>query len=154
MMTRESEPNSGKGSLPPRWLLKAMTRLNVFVYTISGGRLMNKLAGNPICLVTMTGVKSGRSRIIPLMYVPHGDDVLLVASQAGAPTHPVWYHNLVAQPDIEIEEGGRKRAMRARIADAEEKARLWPVCVKSYAPYEDYRHRTTRDIPVFVCEPR
>jgi len=154
MMTAERESTSGRGGPPPRWLLKAMTRLNVFVYTISGGRVMNKLAGDPICLVTMTGAKSGRSRIIPLMYVPHGDNVLLVASQAGAPTHPLWYHNLVAYPDIEIQEGGRKRAMRARIADAEEKVIVWPICVQRYAPYEDYRHRTTREIPVFICEPR
>lgn len=153
-MTAERESTSGRGGPPPRWLLKAMTRLNVFVYTISGGRVMNKLAGDPICLVTMTGAKSGRSRTIPLMYVPHGDNVLLVASQAGAPTHPLWYHNLVAYPDIEIQEGGRKRAMRARIADAEEKAIVWPICVQRYAPYEDYRHRTTREIPVFICEPR
>ena len=153
-MSDGRESSSDNGSPPPRWLLKAMTKLNVFVYTLSGGRLMNKLAGDPICLVTMTGAVSGRSRIIPLMYVPHGDNVLLVASQAGAPTHPLWYHNLVAQPDIEIREGGRKRAMRARIADAEEKAVIWPICVQNYAPYEDYRHRTTREIPVFVCEPR
>lgn len=141
------------GRPPPRWLLKAFTRVNVFVYRASGGKLMNKLGGDPICLVTMTGAKSGRSRTIPLMYVPDGDSFLLVASQGGAPTHPVWYHNLVAHPDVLIEEGGRKLELRARLVDPEEKARLWPVCVSHYRAYEDYQLRTERDIPVFRCEP-
>ncbi|MEJ2088229.1 MAG: nitroreductase family deazaflavin-dependent oxidoreductase [Gammaproteobacteria bacterium] len=141
------------GRPPPRWVLKAFTRLNVIVYRLSGGRLMNTLAGDPICLVTMTGARSGRSRTIPLMYIPDGDSVLLVASQGGAPTHPVWYHNLVAHPDIQVEEGGHRRSLRARLVGPEEKARLWRICVAHYAPYEDYQQRTDRDIPVFRCEP-
>jgi deazaflavin-dependent oxidoreductase (nitroreductase family) len=147
-------PEEDLGRPPPRWLLKALTRVNVFVYRASGGRLMNKLGGDPICLVTMTGAKTGRQRVIPLMYVPDGDSILLVASQGGAPTHPIWYHNLVAYPDVIIEEGGRKLALRARQLGAEEKVRLWPVCVSYYQPYEDYQRRTDRDIPVFRCEPR
>ncbi|TNF79414.1 MAG: nitroreductase family deazaflavin-dependent oxidoreductase [Gammaproteobacteria bacterium] len=142
------------GRPPPRWLLKALTRLNVFVYRASGGRLMNKLGGDPICLVNMTGAKTSQPRTIPLMYVPDGDSILLVASQGGAPTHPVWYHNLVAYPDVVVEEGGRQLELRARLVDAEEKARLWPICVAHYQPYEDYQRRTDRDIPVFRCEPR
>lgn len=138
---------------PPRWILKTFTRAHVFLYRLTGGRLGSSLAGDPICLVSMTGAKSGRRRTIPLMFVPHGDAVLLVASQAGAPRHPAWYHNLVAHPEIEVEQGGRKRTLRARIASPDEKAELWPVCVAHYAPYEDYQKRTTRDIPVFVCEP-
>lgn len=147
------EQTEDLGKPPPRWLLKALTRVNVFVYRASGGRLMNKLAGDPICLVTMTGAKSGRERTIPLMYVPDGDSILLVASQGGAPTDPVWYHNLVAYPDVVIEEGGRKLPLRARQLSSEEKARLWPICVSHYRPYEDYQRRTDRDIPVFRCEP-
>lgn len=150
-----SEPDkSASGSPPPRWALKAFTRLNVVVYRASGGRLMNRLGGDPICLVTMTGAKTGRTRTIPLMYVPDGDSFLLVASQGGAPKHPVWYHNLVAHPDVTIEEGGRRLALRAREVGPEEKGRLWPICVSHYQPYEDYQRRTDRDIPVFRCEPR
>lgn len=143
----------GVGQPPPRWILKAFTRAHVFLYRLTGGRLGSSLAGDPICLVTMTGAKSGRRRTIPLMFVPHGDAVLLVASQAGAPSHPAWYHNLVAHPQIEVEQGGQKRTLRARIASSEEKKELWPVCVAHYAPFEDYQKRTARDIPVFVCEP-
>jgi len=142
-----------QGRPPPRWLLKTFTRINVWIYRLSGGRLMNKLAGDPICLVTMTGAKSGRRRTIPLMYVPDGDSLLLVASQGGAPTHPTWYYNLMAHPDITVEQGGRVRSLRARRVSGDEKARLWPICVSHYAPYEQYQQRTDRDIPVFRCEP-
>jgi hypothetical protein len=82
------------GSPTPRWLLRAFTRFNVLVYRFSGGRLMNRLAGMPIVLVKMRGARSGKTRTIPLMCVPHGDDFILVASQGGAPKHPAW-----SQPD-------------------------------------------------------
>ena len=138
----------------PRWFLKAFTRLHLGLYRLTGGRMFNRLGGYEICLVTMTGAKSGRRRTIPLMYIAHGDGVLLVASQGGAPTHPLWYHNLVAHPDIEVEQGGRRTKLRARVASHDEKAELWPICVEHYRPYDDYQKRTARDIPVFVCEPR
>jgi deazaflavin-dependent oxidoreductase (nitroreductase family) len=102
----------------------------------------------------MTGAKSGRILTIPLMYVPHEDGVLLVASQGGAPKNPVWFNNLVKHPDIEVEHRGEKLSLRARLVSPEEKARLWPVCDHHYAPYSDYRARTTREIPMFACEPR
>jgi deazaflavin-dependent oxidoreductase (nitroreductase family) len=101
----------------------------------------------------MTGAKSGRTLTFPLMYVPHGDGVLLVASQGGAPKNPVWYHNLVKHAEIEVEHRGTRQKLRARLADPSEKAALWPVCDRHYAPYAEYRTRTTRDIPIFVCEP-
>jgi deazaflavin-dependent oxidoreductase (nitroreductase family) len=148
--------DSGKdhGKPPPRWLLKAVTRTHVFLNRLTGGRALNTMGGDEVCFVTMTGAKSGRTLTVPLMYVPHGDGVLLVASQGGAPKNPVWYHNLVAHPDIEVRHRGDSMALRARLADAEEKPALWPVCDEHYAPYEEYRQRTDRDIPIFVCEPR
>jgi len=142
-----------QGPAMPRWILKAYTRINVWVYLLSDGRLMNKLNGDAICLITMTGAKSLKRRTIPLMYVPYGDSVLLVASQGGAPKHPVWYHNLVAHPSIVVNENGRQRQLKVRLATAEEKPDMWRVCVKHYAPYADYQLRTPREIPVFVCEP-
>lgn len=152
-MAKES-PAPDTGRAPPRWLLRAMTRTHVFLHRLTGGRLFNRLGGDEVCFVTMTGAKTGRSRTIPLMYVPHGDNLLLVASQGGAPRNPVWYHNLVEHPEIEVVQRGRKHSLRARLAGAEEKPALWPVCDSHYAPYADYRARTTRDIPIFVCEPR
>jgi F420H(2)-dependent quinone reductase len=138
---------------PPKWILKTMSKTNVFFYRLTGGRFMKSLKGSPICLVTMTGRKSGRTITMPLMYTPHGDDVLIVASLGGAPNHPVWYHNLVANPDVEIQVGGTVRKMRARQATAAEKAERWPALVASYPPFEDYQKRTERDIPVMICSP-
>jgi F420H(2)-dependent quinone reductase len=149
-----SHGSSGSGSPPPRWLIKAMTRSHVFLHRVSGGRLFNKLGGDEVCFVTMTGAKSGRTLTIPLMYVPYGEGVLLVASQGGAPKNPVWYGNLVKHPDIEVVHRGRHMKLRARLARPDEKPGLWPVCERYYAPYAQYRKRTTRDIPIFVCEPR
>ena len=71
----------------------------------------------------------------------------------GAPQHPVWYHNLVKYPDITVTHRGRAMKLRARLARADEKPALWPICDRYYAPYADYRKRTTREIPIFVCEP-
>lgn len=113
---------------------------------------MNKLAGMPIMLVEMTGAKSGQKRTIPLMYVPNGDGFLLVASQGGAPKHPVWYHNLVAHPNVKITYGGETKAMKVRRATDDEKAELWPTCCKYYPPYQEYQDRTDRNIPMFICE--
>ncbi len=153
MTTNPSAP-AGSGAPPPRWVLPTMTRTHVFLHRLSGGRLFNKLAGDDVCFVTMTGAKSGRTLTIPLMYVPHNEGVLLVASQGGAPKNPVWYGNLVKHPDIEVNHRGRRMKLRARLAAPEEKPQLWPVCDRYYAPYAEYRTRTTRDIPIFVCEPR
>ncbi len=151
-MTSDAPTHHGKP--PPRWILKAVTRTHVFLHRLTGGRWFNQLGGDEVCFVTMTGAKSGRTLTIPLMYVPYQDGVLLVASQGGAPRNPVWFGNLVKHPDIEVEHRGRRMRLRARQATAEEKPALWPICDRHYAPYAEYRQRTTRDIPIFVCEPR
>lgn len=133
---------------------KVFSRLNVAVYKLSGGRLMNKgPADKPICLVTMTGRKTGKKREIPLMHVRHGDRKILVASLGGISKNPVWYYNLKANPDVTITADGVTGAYRAREVGPEEKARLWPVIVDAYPPYDEYQARTDRDIPVFVCDP-
>ncbi len=87
------------------------------------------------------------------MYVPHGDDVLLVASLGGAPKNPIWYHNIVKNPGVDITYRGLRKSYTARLAQADEKPAMGPVCDGCYAPFADYRKRTTRDIPIFVCSP-
>ena len=151
-MTTEPATTS-TGTPPPHWLVKAVTRLHVFLNRLTGGRLFNTLGGDDVCFVTMKGAKSGRTLTIPLMYVPYRDGLLLVASQGGAPRNPVWYHNLVKHPEIAVSHRRRRMKLRARLANPEEKPELWPICDQYYAPYADYRKRTTRDIPIFVCEP-
>jgi deazaflavin-dependent oxidoreductase (nitroreductase family) len=151
-MTNEPATTS-KGTPPPRWLMKAVTRLHVLLNRMTGGRLFNTFGGDDVCFVTMKGARSGRTLTIPLMYVPYRDGLLLVASQGGAPKNPVWYHNLVKHPEIMVSHRRRRMDLRARLADPEEKPELWPICDQHYAPYAEYRERTTRDIPIFVCEP-
>jgi F420H(2)-dependent quinone reductase len=112
------------------------------------------LNGRPICVVTMKGAKSGKMRDVPVMYVPYQNGVLLVASLGGAPVAPSWYYNLQAHPDIEVQVKADRLKLRAREASREERQRLWPVCLEHYPDYQIYQDRCTREIPVFVCEPR
>jgi len=137
-----------------RKIIKYFAKLNVWVYRISNGRLLNKFAGSEICLLTMTGAKSGEKRITPLMYVPYNEGVVLVASLGGAPKNPVWYHNVVANPQVEVQYRDKKMDLIARRVYDEERAVIWPICVDYYKPYADYQKRTDREIPLFVCEPR
>jgi F420H(2)-dependent quinone reductase len=153
MTTKPSDAPPKPAAAPPRWAIKALTRTHVFLNRLTGGRLFNSLGGDDVCFVTMKGAKSGRMLTIPLMYVPYRSGVLLVASLGGAPQNPVWYNNLVKYPDIAVTHRGRPMKLRARLARPEEKPALWPICDECYAPYADYRKRTTRDIPIFVCEP-
>jgi deazaflavin-dependent oxidoreductase (nitroreductase family) len=132
-----------------RWL----SRLHVALYHVTGGMFGRRLNGGDVCLVRMTGAKSGRALELPLMYVPYRDGVILVASFAGGPRHPGWYHNLVAQPRIEVEWRGQRRVLVARRASPTEKAALWPLCCRHYPDFDLYQRRTARDIPVFICEP-
>lgn len=147
-----SDQNQAGNKMPPRWVLKFISKSHVFLNRITAGRLFNTLAGDEVCFVTMTGAKSGRQVTTPLMYIPYGSGVLLVASQGGAPKNPVWYNNIVKHPDIEVRHRGQLMKLRARLATPEEKPALWPICDAAYAPYAAYRARTTRDIPIFVCE--
>ncbi|MEW6144854.1 MAG: nitroreductase/quinone reductase family protein [Thermodesulfobacteriota bacterium] len=150
-----AEPASASsGAQFPHWIVKTFARMQVFLNRLSGGRLFNSFGGREICFVTMKGAKSGRTLTLPLMYLPYRDSVLLVASLGGAPSNPVWYHNIVKYPDIVVRHRGRSMMLRARLATPDEKPVLWPVCDQYFPPYADYRKRTTRDIPIFVCEPR
>ena len=153
MTTGSGVASKDPGAAPPRWAVKAWTRLHVLLNRLSGGRLLNSIGGDDVCFVTMKGARSGRTLTIPLMYVPTADGVLLVASMGGAPRNPVWYNNLVKHPEIAVTHRGRRMELRARLATPEEKPALWPLCDQYYASYADYRKRTTRDIPIFVCEP-
>ncbi len=133
--------------------VRVMTRLQTPIYKLTQGRVWGSFSGCDVCLVTMTGAKTGKRITRPVMYVPSGDDVLVIGSLGGAPKSPVWVKNLLANPDVEIQHKSQKRKLRARLADADEKARLWPTAVKHYPAYADYQARTDREIPVFICEP-
>lgn len=124
-----------------------------FLNCLTGGRLFNTFEGSDVCFVTMKGAKSGRTLTFPLMYVPYRGGVLLVASLGGSPRNPVWYHNLLKHPEIVVRHRRNRMKLRARLATPVEKPALWPICDEYFPSYADYRKRTDRDIPIFVCEP-
>jgi len=125
------------------------------LYESSGGTEGTTLrdTGLPVILVTHIGHKTGAIRKTPLMRVKDGNSYVLVGSQGGAPTDPVWVHNLRANPDVEIRDGTVVRPMRVReVEDQAERYRLWKLAVAAFPPYAQYQERTERRIPVFVAE--
>jgi F420H(2)-dependent quinone reductase len=133
---------------------KLLTDGNVWAYRLSGGRLGGTFDGAPVLLLHHVGRRSGDRRVTPLLYLPDGDDLVIVASMGGTPKNPAWFHNLTAAPDTEVEVGRERRAVRAEVADAGEKARLWPRLVELYPAFATYQARAPRDIPVVVLRPR
>jgi deazaflavin-dependent oxidoreductase (nitroreductase family) len=135
--------------------IRLMTALNVWIYRLTGGRLGGSfLRGAPICLVTTVGKRSGRPRTVALLYLRDAEAIVLVASKGGMSHSPAWYHNMMANPDVEVQIGATSLPMRARRASGAEKAALWPRLVAMYRDYDDYQARTTRDIPVVILTPR
>jgi deazaflavin-dependent oxidoreductase (nitroreductase family) len=134
-------------------VLRGWVFFHIALYRLSGGRLLGRFGKARICLLTTRGRKSGQARTVPLNCLQDGDAIAVVASLGGAPRHPVWFLNLQAQPLAEVEIGATKRRMKARVATAEEKSRLWPKLVDMYPPYESYQKRTSRPIPVVLLEP-
>ena len=110
--------------------------------------------GAEVIILTTTGRKTGKLRRTPLIRVHDGERYAVVASLGGSPKHPVWYLNLVANPDVTLQDRGEVHELRARTASAEEKAELWPVAVAAWPDYENYQAGTDRDIPVVILEPR
>jgi deazaflavin-dependent oxidoreductase (nitroreductase family) len=104
-------------------------------------------------LLTTTGRKSGNALTLPLIFGRSGRNCVVVASKGGAPTHPSWYLNLQANPEVRVQVKGEKFAARAHTADAQERAALWPMMVEIYGPYEQYQTKTDRQIPVVVLTP-
>lgn len=108
--------------------------------------------GTTVLILTTTGRRSGEPRSTPLIYGRAGDQYMVVASQGGAPTHPSWYLNLSANPEVEVQVRGERFAARAHTATAQEKPALWEAMVEQWPNYADYQRQTTRDIPVVVLE--
>lgn len=136
-------------------LIKAMSHVNTWLYRATGGRIGGKFRyGAPVMLVTYRGRKSGKQMTAPLLFIRDGERVVTVASKGGMSKHPLWFVNLQANPDCEVEIGRDKRAMHARRATDEEKAHYWPRLLAVYPDYDLYQQRTTRNIPVVILEPR
>ena len=112
------------------------------------------MKGRPLLLLTTTGAKSGQLRTKPMMFIPDGDRLLVIASNAGAPIHPDWYRNLVAHPEVTVEVGNETFKAIATVAEGLERQRLWSRVVELYPFFADHQAKTTRQIPVIVLERR
>ena len=132
-------------------------RDQVETYERTGGREANTLrdTGLPIIVVTTRGARSGKLRKTPLMRVKHDGEYALVASVGGAPKHPVWYHNLKAEPTaVMVQDGPEPWDADVREVEGDERAVWWERAVAAYPPYADYQQKTDRRIPVFVARRR
>ena len=126
---------------------------NRVLYRRTGGRVGGTMKGAPVLLLTTKGRKSGKPRTMPLLYLRDDGRLVVVASSGGSPGHPAWFLNLRDDPSVEVELGRNRERRRARVATAEERARLWPRAVELYQGYDSYQRKTTREIPLVVLEP-
>ncbi len=130
------------------------SRDQVELYESSGGTKGTTMRGMPVVIVTSLGTRTGKVRKTPLMRVEHKGQYAVVASQGGAPTHPLWYYNLVANPHVELQDGPVRQDMTARELIGSERAEWWQRAVDAFPDYAEYQTRTDRQIPVFILEPR
>jgi len=144
-----------------RRVIKVMATVNVAVYKLTRGRIGGtwRIGAGwkdpvPICLVEHRGRRTGKLRTTPLVYLRDRDRVVVVASQAGRPQHPLWFRNMEADPEVTVQIKGDRHPMRARTAPPPERAELWPRLVDLYRDYDSYQSWTDREIPVVILEPR
>jgi len=131
-----------------------LTVVHVLAYRASGGLIGSRIpgVGGPMLLLDHVGARSGQRRTTPLLYVPHGEDVAIIASKGGNPKNPAWYHNLRANPETTVQIGRERRKVRARVTSGSERDRLYAEATRLYGGYADYQARTERTIPVVVLE--
>ena len=136
------------------FIIKWMSRINTFMYRRGGGDGLGGTFGKaPVALLTTTGRKTGQPRVSPLLFLRDGDRVILVASKGGSEKNPMWYLNLRANPEVQVQIKKELLDLTARDATDEERARYWPQLVKMYPSFDDYQSWTDRKIPIVVCEP-
>ena len=138
------------GATGLRWTGK----LNVPLYRLSGGRIGGKVGRAPVLLLTTTGRKSGQQRTAPVVYLADGDNVVVINTNAGNAKVPAWSLNLKANPEGEVERGRKRYPVRARVAEGEERERLWRAHNEQYAGFDDYQEKLAREASVIVLEPR
>ena len=141
--------------MPSDLALKTMNAVHRAVLTVSRGKLGWNASNMPVLELTTTGRKSGEPRPVMLTSpVQEGDTLVVVASRGGDDTHPAWFLNLRDHPEVQVAQGGEaKRPYRATVADAEERARLWPLITADHDNYAGYQRKTDREIPVVLLRP-
>jgi deazaflavin-dependent oxidoreductase (nitroreductase family) len=141
---------TGEREISPEGWVRDQTERVLSTGTTEGVQVFDR----PIVMVTIRGAKSGKLRYTPLMRVEHDGRYGLVASKGGAPQHPLWYNNLVANPHVELQDGTVTKEYDARELSGDEREEWWERSVAAYPPYAEYQTKTDRQIPVFVLEPR
>jgi deazaflavin-dependent oxidoreductase (nitroreductase family) len=125
----------------------------VVLYEATGGGEGGTLEGRPVVILTMTGATSGNIRKTPIMRIERDGTYLAVASAAGAPNHPAWYHNLIAHPRVRLQDGTKVYSLRAREVFGAEKAEAWKLAESRWPHFPEYRARAGREIPILLLEP-
>jgi deazaflavin-dependent oxidoreductase (nitroreductase family) len=121
-------------------------------FRANAGKVGGQFEGAPLLLLHTTGAKSGKERVNPVMYRREGDDLVVFGSKGGMPTHPDWYHNVVANPRATVEVGTETFDVEARVADGEERDRIWNAHKQEWPPFADYEAKTDRQIPVVLLQ--
>ena len=129
-----------------------MNRQVIEEFHANGGKTTGRFAGSDLLLLHTKGARTGAKRVNPMMYVRDGDRYVVFASKNAAPSHPDWYRNLVAAPDVEVEVGTQRFAARANVLEGEERRRVWDESARRFPFLDDHQARTQRDIPVVALE--
>ncbi len=155
MSKKEIIPYSADQEKFGKFFIKNFGGLQVFVYRLTGGRLMNTFMGVKVAILGHLGRKSGQLRRTPLLYLVDGNNVVLAASCGGFSKAPQWQHNLDANPRAEVQIGTQNRMMKARRATEIEEKHYWPTLTSMYAGFDEYRTRVEgkRHIPLYILEP-
>ncbi len=153
-MTEEVKPFTPGQEKFGRFFIKNIGTWQAWVYSISNGRLWNTFLGAPVAVFTITGRKTGKTRKIPLLFIEDGENVVVVATQGGMSTLPIWYKNMVANPAVDCQVYGNRNSYVARHATPEEEERLWPALDAMYEGYAEYKARIDgrREVPVMILE--
>jgi deazaflavin-dependent oxidoreductase (nitroreductase family) len=152
MTAMPKSPPRNLNSPAADFFIKWMSRGNTVLYRLSKGRLGGTFGNAPVALLTTIGRKTGEPRVSPLLFLRDGDRVLFVASRGGSDKHPMWYLNLVANPQVGVQIKGENLALTARAATDAERAEYWPRLTAIYPSFADYQSWTDREIPIVVCE--
>lgn len=133
---------------------KAYNRQLIEQFRAERGNPDGPMPGRPLLLLTTTGARTGQRRTTPMMYIPDGNRIIVIASNAGAPAHPDWYHNLVAHPEVTVEVGTETYDATAHVTTGDERQRIWDMVVARYPFFTDHQAQISREIPVIALERR
>lgn len=136
-----------------RWTIKGLSKAHLVIQRLSRGRLLGRVAGMPVLLLTTTGRRSGKARTTPLTFFQDGNDFVVIASNGGSDRAPDWWLNLQHDPRAVVEIGREELTVTARNAPAEQRERLWVEITATYSGYAKYQSKTARRIPVVLLTP-